>query len=73
LIGSWGSSDAGLRRVAKYGDGWKASAYNITPDKFKTKFGNIIQKSTMIISKGRGKKKSMIREGVNADPMDEKF
>ena len=37
LIGSWGSSDAGLRRVAKYGDGWMASAYNITPDKFKEK------------------------------------
>ncbi|MGB8032795.1 MAG: LLM class flavin-dependent oxidoreductase [Nitrososphaeraceae archaeon] len=38
LIGSWGSSDAGLRRVAKYGDGWMASAYNITPDIFKTKW-----------------------------------
>jgi alkanesulfonate monooxygenase SsuD/methylene tetrahydromethanopterin reductase-like flavin-dependent oxidoreductase (luciferase family) len=37
LIGSWGSSDASLRRVAKYGDGWMASAYNITPDKFKEK------------------------------------
>lgn len=34
-IGSWGSSDAGLRRVAKYGDGWMASVYNITEDKFK--------------------------------------
>lgn len=29
-IGSWGS-DAGLRRVARYGDGWLASAYNATP------------------------------------------
>ena len=37
MIGSWGSSDAGLRRVAKYGDGWMASAYNTTPDKFKEK------------------------------------
>ena len=29
-IGSWGS-DAGLRRVARHGDGWIASAYNLTP------------------------------------------
>jgi probable F420-dependent oxidoreductase len=33
-IGSWGS-DAGLRRVARHGDGWLASAYNSTPDQFK--------------------------------------
>jgi probable F420-dependent oxidoreductase len=32
-IGSWGS-DAGLRRVARLGDGWLASAYNTTPDQF---------------------------------------
>jgi len=32
-IGSWGS-DAGLRRVARAGDGWLASAYNATPDHF---------------------------------------
>ncbi len=30
-IASWGS-DAGLRRVARFGDGWLASAYNTTPD-----------------------------------------
>ena len=30
-IGSWGS-DAGLRRVARRGDGWLASAYNTTPE-----------------------------------------
>jgi alkanesulfonate monooxygenase SsuD/methylene tetrahydromethanopterin reductase-like flavin-dependent oxidoreductase (luciferase family) len=30
-IGSWGS-DAGLRRVVRYGDGWLASAYNTTPE-----------------------------------------
>jgi alkanesulfonate monooxygenase SsuD/methylene tetrahydromethanopterin reductase-like flavin-dependent oxidoreductase (luciferase family) len=29
-VGSWGS-DAGLRRVARLGDGWLASAYNTTP------------------------------------------
>ena len=32
-IGSWGS-EAGLRRVARAGDGWLASAYNTTPDGF---------------------------------------
>ena len=32
-IGSWGS-DAGLRRTARIGDGWLASAYNTTPDGF---------------------------------------
>lgn len=32
-IGSWGS-DKGLRRIARYGDGWMASAYNITPEGF---------------------------------------
>jgi alkanesulfonate monooxygenase SsuD/methylene tetrahydromethanopterin reductase-like flavin-dependent oxidoreductase (luciferase family) len=36
-IGSWGS-DIGLKRVAKYGDGWMASAYNITPDSFREKW-----------------------------------
>ena len=33
-IGSWGSK-AGLRRVARLGDGWLASAYNTAPDRFK--------------------------------------
>ncbi len=32
-IGSWGSR-AGLRRVARLGDGWLASAYNTTPEQF---------------------------------------
>ena len=32
-IGSWGSK-AGLRRIARAGDGWLASAYNTTPDQF---------------------------------------
>jgi alkanesulfonate monooxygenase SsuD/methylene tetrahydromethanopterin reductase-like flavin-dependent oxidoreductase (luciferase family) len=32
-IGSWGSP-AGLRRVARFGDGWLASAYNTTPEGF---------------------------------------
>jgi alkanesulfonate monooxygenase SsuD/methylene tetrahydromethanopterin reductase-like flavin-dependent oxidoreductase (luciferase family) len=34
-IGSWGSK-AGLRRVARLGDGWLASAYNTTPEGFGT-------------------------------------
>ena len=41
-IGSWGS-DAGLRRVARLGDGWLASAYNTMPEQFKLgleKLGN---------------------------------
>jgi alkanesulfonate monooxygenase SsuD/methylene tetrahydromethanopterin reductase-like flavin-dependent oxidoreductase (luciferase family) len=33
-IGSWGSP-AGLRRVARLGDGWLASAYNTTPAGFR--------------------------------------
>jgi alkanesulfonate monooxygenase SsuD/methylene tetrahydromethanopterin reductase-like flavin-dependent oxidoreductase (luciferase family) len=32
-IGSWGSK-AGLRRVARLGDGWLASAYNTSPEAF---------------------------------------
>jgi alkanesulfonate monooxygenase SsuD/methylene tetrahydromethanopterin reductase-like flavin-dependent oxidoreductase (luciferase family) len=32
-IGSWGSR-AGMRRVARVGDGWLASAYNTTPEAF---------------------------------------
>jgi alkanesulfonate monooxygenase SsuD/methylene tetrahydromethanopterin reductase-like flavin-dependent oxidoreductase (luciferase family) len=32
-LGTWGS-DAGLRRAARLGDGWLASAYNTTPDGF---------------------------------------
>jgi alkanesulfonate monooxygenase SsuD/methylene tetrahydromethanopterin reductase-like flavin-dependent oxidoreductase (luciferase family) len=32
-VASWGSP-AGLRRAARYGDGWLASAYNTTPEAF---------------------------------------
>jgi alkanesulfonate monooxygenase SsuD/methylene tetrahydromethanopterin reductase-like flavin-dependent oxidoreductase (luciferase family) len=32
-VGSWGSK-AGLARVATHGDGWLASAYNTTPERF---------------------------------------
>lgn len=34
-VGSWGSA-AGVRRVARLGDGWLASAYNTTPQAFAT-------------------------------------
>ena len=34
-VGSWGSR-AGLARVARWGDGWLASAYNTTPERFAT-------------------------------------
>lgn len=33
-LGSWGS-DAGMRRVARLGDGWLASAYNLEADDFR--------------------------------------
>lgn len=36
FVGSWGTP-AGLRRVARSGDGWLASAYNTTPDDFAAK------------------------------------
>jgi alkanesulfonate monooxygenase SsuD/methylene tetrahydromethanopterin reductase-like flavin-dependent oxidoreductase (luciferase family) len=39
-IGSWGS-DAGLRRVARLGDGWLASAYNTTPVLFAETLGRL--------------------------------
>jgi alkanesulfonate monooxygenase SsuD/methylene tetrahydromethanopterin reductase-like flavin-dependent oxidoreductase (luciferase family) len=32
-VGSWGS-DVGLRRAVRLGDGWLASAYNTTPERF---------------------------------------
>ena len=40
-IGSWGS-DRGLRRVARYGDGWMASAYNITPEIFSERWKKLL-------------------------------
>jgi alkanesulfonate monooxygenase SsuD/methylene tetrahydromethanopterin reductase-like flavin-dependent oxidoreductase (luciferase family) len=39
-IGSWGSK-AGLRRVARSGDGWLASAYNTTPEEFSKARGRL--------------------------------
>jgi alkanesulfonate monooxygenase SsuD/methylene tetrahydromethanopterin reductase-like flavin-dependent oxidoreductase (luciferase family) len=39
-VASWGSP-AGLRRVARLGDGWLASAYNTTPDRFREGLGRL--------------------------------
>ena len=39
-IGSWGS-EAGLRRTARLGDGWLASAYNTTPEEFASAWGRL--------------------------------
>jgi alkanesulfonate monooxygenase SsuD/methylene tetrahydromethanopterin reductase-like flavin-dependent oxidoreductase (luciferase family) len=49
-IGSWGSK-AGLRRVARLADGWLASAYNTTPERFA--FGSELLASE-IRNHGRG-------------------
>jgi alkanesulfonate monooxygenase SsuD/methylene tetrahydromethanopterin reductase-like flavin-dependent oxidoreductase (luciferase family) len=40
-VGSWGS-ELGLKRLAKYSNGWMASAYNITPAKFKEKWNFLL-------------------------------
>jgi alkanesulfonate monooxygenase SsuD/methylene tetrahydromethanopterin reductase-like flavin-dependent oxidoreductase (luciferase family) len=39
-VASWGSRP-GLRRVARHGDGWLASAYNITPERFRAAAGAV--------------------------------
>jgi alkanesulfonate monooxygenase SsuD/methylene tetrahydromethanopterin reductase-like flavin-dependent oxidoreductase (luciferase family) len=42
-IGSWGS-DPGLARVARLADGWVASAYNTTPERFATAKASLAQR-----------------------------
>jgi alkanesulfonate monooxygenase SsuD/methylene tetrahydromethanopterin reductase-like flavin-dependent oxidoreductase (luciferase family) len=39
-LGSWGS-DAGMRRVARLGDGWLASAYNVGADEFRAGWASL--------------------------------
>jgi alkanesulfonate monooxygenase SsuD/methylene tetrahydromethanopterin reductase-like flavin-dependent oxidoreductase (luciferase family) len=39
-LGSWGS-DAGMRRVARLGDGWLASAYNLGAAEFQAGWGSL--------------------------------
>lgn len=41
-IGSWGS-EVGLRRTARLGDGWLASAYNTTPEMFASAWEQLIE------------------------------
>ncbi len=48
-IGSWGSP-AGLRRVARAGDGWLASAYNTTPEVFSAARGEL---TALLEARGR--------------------
>jgi alkanesulfonate monooxygenase SsuD/methylene tetrahydromethanopterin reductase-like flavin-dependent oxidoreductase (luciferase family) len=50
LIGSWGSQ-AGLRRVARLGDGWLASAYNTSPARFATAWADLQERLAVA---GRG-------------------
>jgi alkanesulfonate monooxygenase SsuD/methylene tetrahydromethanopterin reductase-like flavin-dependent oxidoreductase (luciferase family) len=46
-VASWGSP-SGLRLVAHHGDGWIASAYNTTPDLFRTGLGRIAEELRLI-------------------------
>lgn len=39
-VGSWGS-EAGLRRAVRLGDGWLASAYNMTADQFRERWERV--------------------------------
>jgi len=48
-VGSWGSA-AGLRRVARLGDGWLASAYNITPPEFAEAWSSLAE---LLAERGR--------------------
>jgi alkanesulfonate monooxygenase SsuD/methylene tetrahydromethanopterin reductase-like flavin-dependent oxidoreductase (luciferase family) len=40
-VGSWGSA-AGLRRVARHADGWLASGYNTTPERFPVAWRDVL-------------------------------
>jgi probable F420-dependent oxidoreductase len=42
-IGSWGSP-TGLRRVARLGDGWIASGFNTTPERFQSAWDDLASK-----------------------------
>jgi alkanesulfonate monooxygenase SsuD/methylene tetrahydromethanopterin reductase-like flavin-dependent oxidoreductase (luciferase family) len=41
-VASWGSH-AGLRRIARFGDGWIASGYNVSPGHFRERLGTLNQ------------------------------
>lgn len=42
MIGSWGTSQAALKRIAKYGDGWVASALAVNPEQFTERWDIIL-------------------------------
>lgn len=46
-VASWGSK-AGLRRTARYGDGWLASAYNTTPERFGRSLGYLSEQLSSV-------------------------
>jgi alkanesulfonate monooxygenase SsuD/methylene tetrahydromethanopterin reductase-like flavin-dependent oxidoreductase (luciferase family) len=48
-VASWGSP-AGIRRVARHGDGWLASAYNTTPERFR---GGLMELEEALRHEGR--------------------
>jgi len=41
IVGSWGSETV-FKAIARYADGWMASAYNITPEELKRKSGLLL-------------------------------
>jgi alkanesulfonate monooxygenase SsuD/methylene tetrahydromethanopterin reductase-like flavin-dependent oxidoreductase (luciferase family) len=45
-VASWGSK-AGLRRTARYGDGWLASGYNTTPERFARGLGYLSEQLSL--------------------------
>jgi alkanesulfonate monooxygenase SsuD/methylene tetrahydromethanopterin reductase-like flavin-dependent oxidoreductase (luciferase family) len=67
-IASWGSP-AGLRRVARLGDGWLASGYNTTPSRFRDgverlpeAFPNGIATMWLYVSESRADAERMLRD-----------
>ena len=63
-VASWGSP-AGLRRVARLGDGWLASAYNTTPERFREGLDRLAEEL-----RRAGKAPERFPSGVTIDPDD---
>ena len=59
-IGSWGS-DVGLRRALRLGDGWLASAYNTTPERFGVSW-NRVQRSLQDSGRDPAPRATALRE-----------
>ena len=57
-VASWGS-DAGLRRAIRLGDGWLASAYNITPTQFAASW-----KRVQLLLEARGREAQEFSNGL---------